>query len=369
MLLLLSIFICAHIVCAGVNTELKKDGELKEESYEKSESKSLKEIKEERASKSKSERLKIREEKREEEEKSKSLNLVVVREKITKLSSWLKEEKDISPLLEEKNGKGLLGLEDVTDELNIALKSLKEGKKFDTWKFEKGSEDVRSLEELDTSVVELLKLIKEGKTDHGAIDLEKNGKVLVDLEKISENILETCGSQKKTVEVVDDKDKKWNKESGWKKNLNDLDWKKDLDKDKVGGGLLGGLSGLLNSLKSEKGLLGLLNKNQIELLIPLISEIKKKNIDFNLFDSVDSVERNLDLKLFTSSVSKVTELLNKGIDIQTILNAKNGDEFDLSGKELKNVKGIFGLIGSLKRSLGLENILNLPFKRIPLLKL
>lgn len=61
MLLLLSIFICAHIVCAGVNTELKKDGELKEESYEKSESKSLKEIKEERASKSKSERLKIRE--------------------------------------------------------------------------------------------------------------------------------------------------------------------------------------------------------------------------------------------------------------------------------------------------------------------
>ena len=117
----------------------------------------------------------------------------MVREKITKLSSWLKEEKDISPLLEEKNGKGLLGLEDVTDELNIALKSLKEGKKFDTWKFEKGSEDVRSLEELDTSVVELLKLIKEGKTDHGAIDLEKNGKVLVDLEKISENILETCG--------------------------------------------------------------------------------------------------------------------------------------------------------------------------------
>lgn len=62
MLLLLSIFICAHIVCAGVNTELKKDGELKdEESYEKSESKSLKEIKEECASKSKSERLKIRE--------------------------------------------------------------------------------------------------------------------------------------------------------------------------------------------------------------------------------------------------------------------------------------------------------------------
>lgn len=292
----------------------------------------------------------------------------MVREKITKLSSWLKEEKDISPLLEEKSGRGLLDLEDVTDKLNIALKSLKEGKKFDTWKFEKGSKDIHSLEELDTSVVELLKLIKEGKTDHGAIDLEKNGKVLVDLEKISESILETCGSRKKTVEVVDDKDVKWNKGLDWKKNPTGLDWKKDLDKDKVGG-LFGGLSGLLNNLKSENGLLGLLNKDQIESLIPLISEIKKKNIDFDLFDSDDYNEKNLDLKFLTNTVSKVTELLKGGIDIQTILNAKNGDEFDLSGKELKNVKGIFGLIGGLKRSLGLENILKLSFKHVPLLKL
>lgn len=289
----------------------------------------------------------------------------MVRKKITKLSSWLKEEKDISPLLEEKSGKGLLGLEDVTDKLNIALKSLKEGKKFDTWKFEKGSEDIRSLEELNTSVVEVLKLIKEGKTDHGAIDLKKNAKVLIDLNNISKSILETCESQKNE---ENDKDVKRNKELDWKKNPIGLDWKKDLNKDKIGG-LFGGLSGLLNSLKSEKGLLGLLNKDQIESLISLISEIKKKDINFNLLDFDDYNERNLDLKFLTSSVSKAIELLKGGIDIQTILNAKNGDEFDLSGNELKNIKGIFGLIGGLKRSLGLENILNLSFKHIPLLKL
>lgn len=288
----------------------------------------------------------------------------MVRKKITKLSSWLKEEKDISPLLEEKSGKGLLGLEDVTDKLNIALKSLKEGKKLDTWQFEKGSEDIRSLEELDTSVVELLKLIKERKTDRDAIDLEKNGKVLVDLERVSKSILKTCGSRKKTVKVEDDKDVKQNKGLGWKKNP--IGSKKD--KDKVGG-LFGGLSGLLNGLTSEKGLLGLLNTDQIESLIPLISEIKKKDIDLNLLDSDDYNGENLDLNILTSSVPKAIELLKGGIDIRTILNAKNGEELDLSGKELKNVKGIFGLIGGLKRSLGLENILNLSLKNIPLLKL
>lgn len=292
----------------------------------------------------------------------------MVRKKITKLSSWLKEEKDISPLLEEKSGKGLLGLEDVTDKLNIALKSLKEGKKLDTWQFEKGSEDIRSLEELDTSVVELLKLIKERKTDRDAIDLEKNGKVLVDLERVSKSILKTCGSRKKTVKVEDDKDVKQNKGLGWKKNPIDLDSKKGLDKDKVGG-LFGGLSGLLNGLTSEKGLLGLLNTDQIESLIPLISEIKKKDIDLNLLDSDDYNGENLDLNILTSSVPKAIELLKGGVDIRTILNAKNGEEFDLNGKELKNVKGIFGLIGGLKRSLGLENILNLSLKDIPLLKL
>lgn len=81
-LLLLSIFICAHIVYAGVHsdagTELKKDvGSKDEASYE---SKSLNDINEERDSESKSQRLKIREGKIREIQDSNQLNL-----KITKL--------------------------------------------------------------------------------------------------------------------------------------------------------------------------------------------------------------------------------------------------------------------------------------------